>query len=127
MKQIEITLPELQYQAREKIKELRTNLMFAPEGTQVIMITSCVTNEGKSSIAVQLAKALAELRYNTLLIDADLRKSVMERYTGAQGVEYGLSHFLSGQCGLTDALNSTNIPNLSLIFSGVFPPNPAEL
>ncbi len=115
------------YSMREAYKTLRTNLQFCGDDVRVIAITSCMPNEGKSTISLELSKSLAELGKKILFIDADLRKSVLvNKYTDKAGIE-GLSQFLSGQAVLQDVLYSTQYPNLYMIFSGAYPPNPVEL
>lgn len=111
----------------EAIKTLRTNIRFCGKNIRTIMLTSSTPNEGKSSIALALAASLAEAGQETLLIDADIRKSVMvTRYELDQDV-FGLSQFLSGQKDMDDVLYHTNLENLDVIFSGPYSPNPAEL
>lgn len=115
------------YRTREAFKTLRTNIEFCGGDVKVIAVTSCTPNEGKSSIAMELAKAFAEAGNKTILIDADMRKSVLVgRYrTGA--VKMGLTHCLAGKAGYMDVICETNIPNLYVTFSGPVPPNPSEL
>lgn len=115
------------YRIREAFKTLRTNIEFSGSDLKVIAVTSCTPNEGKSSIAMELAKAFAEAGKRTLLIDADMRKSVLVgRYkTGA--VRLGLTHVLVGREKLGDVICKTNFPRLYMIFAGPVPPNPSEL
>lgn len=115
------------YRTREAFKTLRTNIEFSGSDVQVIAVTSCTPNEGKSSVAMELAKAFAEAGKRTMLVDADMRKSVLVgRYkTGA--VRLGLSHTLAGRERPGNVVCKTNIPNLFVIFSGPVPPNPSEL
>ncbi|MBE6708597.1 MAG: CpsD/CapB family tyrosine-protein kinase [Ruminococcaceae bacterium] len=115
------------YSMKEAYKIFRTNLQFCGDDVHVIAVTSCMPNEGKSTISLELSKSLAELGKKVLLIDADLRKSVLvSKYADQTGIE-GLSQFLSGQAALQDVLYSTQYPNFFVIFSGAFPPNPVEL
>lgn len=115
------------YSMKEAYKTLRTNIQFCGDDVQVIAMTSCMPNEGKSTISLELSKSLAELGKKVLLIDADLRKSVLvSKYADKSGIE-GLSQFLSGQAVLQDVLYSTQYPNFYVIFSGMYPPNPVEL
>lgn len=115
------------YRTKEAFKTLRSNIEFCGGDVKVIAVTSCTPNEGKSSIAMEMARAFAEAGNKTMLIDADMRKSVLVgRYkTGA--VRTGLTHSLIGKAGYKDAMCSTNIPNLYVTFSGPVPPNPSEL
>ena len=78
-------------------------------------------------MAFNLAASLAESGKSVLLIDADLRKSVlMGRVTVDQEV-MGLAHYLSKQAKLSDVICATTLPKFHIIFSGIVPPNPAEL
>lgn len=115
------------YRTKEAYKTLRTNIEFSGSDIRVIAVTSCTPNEGKSSVAMELARAFAEAGKKTVLIDADLRKSVLVgRYkTGA--VRRGLTHALIGREELESVMCTTNVQNLCIIFSGPVPPNPSEL
>ncbi|MCR4851770.1 MAG: CpsD/CapB family tyrosine-protein kinase [Lachnospiraceae bacterium] len=115
------------YRSREAFKTLRTNIEFSGSDIKVICITSCTPNEGKSSIAINMARAFAEAGQRTLLVDADMRKSVLVgRYkTGA--VKKGLIHYLVGRTQEEEVICKSNIKNLYLAFSGPVPPNPSEL
>lgn len=128
MNQVTIKQEKAGYQISEAYKSLRTNLQFCGEDKKVVAITSCTPNEGKSSVSMQLAISLAESGKRVLLVDADLRKSVLMGRTkvNQQGTK-GLTHFLSGQCTIQDTICATNVKNFHLIYSGPFPPNPAEL
>lgn len=128
MNQVTVKKEKNNYQIEEAYKSLRANLQFCGDDKKVIAITSCTPNEGKSSVSLQLAISLAESGKNVLFIDADLRKSVLLGSTKAgQQTVKGLTHYLTGQSELQDVVYSTNIPKLYLIYSGPFPPNPAEL
>jgi capsular exopolysaccharide synthesis family protein len=115
------------YRIKEAFKTLRTNIEFCGGDVKVIAVTSCTPNEGKSSVAMEMAKAFAEAGNKTMLIDADMRKSVLVgRYkTGA--VRLGLTHSLAGKASFRDVVCLTNIRNLYVTFSGPVPPNPSEL
>lgn len=111
----------------ESFKTLRTNIMFCGSDIKVIVLTSSKENEGKSVISAEIAKSMAEVNKKTLLIDADMRKSVMlRRYIATQNF-YGLSEFLSSQAELENVIYNTQNPLFDVIFSGHFPPNPVEL
>ena len=115
------------YRTREAFKTLRSNIEFSGNNLKVIMFTSCTPNEGKSSVSMEVAKAFADAGSRTLLIDADMRKSVLVgRYkTGA--VKKGLSQNLIGKASVVETICETNIENLYMIFAGPVPPNPSEL
>ena len=115
------------YRTREAFKTLRTNIEYSGDTIKVISVTSCTPNEGKSSVVMNMARAIAEAGNKTLIIDADMRKSVLiGRYrTGA--VKYGLIHYLIGKAKYSEVICKTNFVNLHVAFSGPVPPNPSEL
>ena len=115
------------YYIKEAFNSLRANVQFLQKNVKTIVFTSCLANEGKSSVCFDLCYSLAEAGKKVLLVDADLRKSMMAtRYTEERGV-YGLSHVLSGQIDAADAIYRTDASGLDIVFSGPFPPNPTEL
>ena len=115
------------FYSQEAYKALRTNLMFCGRDVQIIAVTSHWENEGKTTVVLNLARSLAELGKRVLVIDADMRKSVMAgRHTKAKNPA-GLSEILTGLVKLSDGLYSTQYENLHIIFSGKYPPNPVEL
>ncbi len=118
---------ELDYRANEAYKTLRTNIQFCGDNIKVITFTSCTPNEGKSSVSFNLAVSFAETGKKVILIDADLRKSVLVGRYKVGEVEYGLTHFLSGQKDFEDVVHHTNTNNMDIIFSGTYSPNPVEL
>ena len=112
---------------QEAFKTLRTNLQFCGQDICTVVITSCNENEGKTTITLQLAKSLAELNKRVLVIDADMRKSVMAgRNTTAENPA-GLSEVLTGLTSVKECLYQTQYENLSIMFAGKYPPNPVEL
>lgn len=115
------------FYTQEAYKTLRTNLLFCGRDVQIIAVTSHWENEGKTTVALNLAKSLTELGKRVLVIDADMRKSVMAgRHTKAKNPA-GLSEILTGIVKLSDGLYATQYENLHMIFSGKYPPNPVEL
>ena len=84
-------LEKLDFRTKEAYKTLRTNLSFIGKDFRVISLTSCTPNEGKSSVSFQLALSLVEDGKRTILVDADLRKSVLRRRYRAGHEKYGLS------------------------------------
>lgn len=114
-------------QEKEVYRTLRTNIEFTGIENKVIAITSCMQDDGKSTISLNLASAFAENGKRTLFIDADLRKSVFIQRFGIKGKPEGLSHYLSGQANATDVIYKTNKDNLYVIPIGAYPSNPTEL
>lgn len=117
----------LSFQVKEAYKRLRTNIRFSGEEIKSIIVTSTMPDEGKSTVAFQLARALAEDGSNVILLDADIRKSVLVARMSSDKSVKGLSHFLSGQETLDNVFCKTNISNLFMIFAGAEVPNPTEL
>lgn len=115
------------YHTNEAYKTLRTNLFFSGKNIKAVLITSCNENEGKSTISTGLAKSLADSGKKTLLIDADMRKSVMLKKSVKAGEIEGLSDVLSGLAEPENVIFNTQDPNFDVIFSGHFPPTPVEL
>lgn len=127
MRKIELILENNNYFIREAFNTLRTNILFSGRDIKTIIMTSCIAHEGKSTVSFELCRSLAEGGKRVLLVDADLRKSVLAtRITKERGIT-GLSQLLSGQIGIDDAIYQTNVPNLDVIFAGPYPPNPTEL
>lgn len=118
---------ELDYRVNEAYKTLRTNIQFCGDDNKVIAITSCTPNEGKSSVSFNLAVSFAQNGKKVVLVDADLRKSVLIGRYKVGEIESGLTHYLSGQADSGEILLETDIPNMDIIFSGSLCPNPAEL
>jgi capsular exopolysaccharide synthesis family protein len=112
----------------EAYRSLRTNLAFAraQQAPQAIVIASPGPSDGKSTTAANLAITFAQQGQRTLLIDADLRRAVLDKaFRTARSP--GLTELIIGDATLEQVMHETEVPNLSLIASGRFPPNPAEL
>ena len=127
MADVNIKVEKLDYASNEAYRALRTNLKFCGEDKKAIVLTSCTPNEGKSTVSLYLAMSLAESGKRVLLVDTDMRKSVLAGNFTANKEVMGLSHFLSGQSYLKNVICSTSTDNLDIIFAGPTPPNPAEL
>lgn len=127
MTQLNISRSNLSFQTEESIKMLRTSIQFSRVDVNSITITSTRENEGKSFIAMELARAFADLGKKTLLVDCDIRNSVVAKKIGISDRTPGLSNFLVGNAALKDILCATRVPNLNVILSGSYAPNPAEL
>lgn len=128
MQKVEFISHELPYEINEELKYLRTNIQFCGTDKKVILITSTFAGEGKSTTTLRLAQSLCNLGKMVLLIDADLRRSLLKHETvDPKAVQNGLSHYLSGMVSLNEAICETNDPRLYVVFSGHVPPNPSEL
>ena len=126
-----ITSVEPSNPASEAYRALRTSVTFlgGDRPPQVMVVTSAMPGDGKSTTSVNLAIALAQQGVNTLLVDGDLRKGVMHRLLGLPQ-DPGLSHLLLGRKSLDEVVHEyplAGYPPLHFVSSGVFPPNPAEL
>lgn len=128
MQKVSLIPRELPYDVNEQYKYLRTNIQFCGAENKVILFTSTIPGEGKSTTTLELAKSMASLGKRVLLVDADLRRSTFKHeLVDPQSVQYGLTHFLSGLVTLADVLCETDVPYLNMIFAGPVPPNPSEL
>ena len=118
-------------QMSEAFRALRTALLLsqADHPPQVILVTSALPREGKTTAAANLAVTFAQLGDRTLLVDADLRKPGVGRLLNMTDGKYaGLSSYLAGVSSLDlVTVPHTSIPNLAAIPTGPLPPNPADL
>jgi polysaccharide biosynthesis transport protein len=115
----------------ETYRALRTNLEFSSVDypLKTILITSAGPGEGKSTVATNLAGALAQAGKKVLLIDADLRRPRVHQYLGL-GNRFGLSDLFLGQGKLTDVIQVYEGPHnttFEAVTTGAIPPNPGEL
>lgn len=112
---------------QEAYKVLRSNVQFCGQNIRTIGITSCYENEGKTTVALNLGKCFSELEKKILIIDADMRKSViLGRNSSSKDVK-GLSELLTGLATFDECVYETQYPSLNIIFAGKYPPNPVEL
>jgi capsular exopolysaccharide synthesis family protein len=124
-----ITQVRPQSQMAESYRALRTSLLLSNLGAppKVIMITSALPQEGKTTTSINCAVVLAQKGIRVLLIDADLRRPSIHKTLG-MGPRSGLSNVLTGSATLEQAITRSSIlPNLSVLPAGTPPPNPAEL
>jgi capsular exopolysaccharide synthesis family protein len=112
----------------EAFRNLRTNILFSSteEGGRSIVVTSTGPSEGKTTVASNLAVALAQSGQRVLLLDGDMRKPKVHT-TFNESQTPGLSNVLVGNAKASEAVRKTPVQNLWLLVAGVAPPNPAEL
>lgn len=113
----------------ESLRELRTNLNYidVDNPPRIIVVTSSVPGEGKSSVTANLAVTIASTGRNVVLVDADLRRPVQAELFDLIGGA-GLTDVLSHSADLEDVLQPFGpVPNLQVLGSGRIPPNPSEL
>ncbi len=112
----------------EQFRQLRTSLGYLgiDEQHKKILITSSISGEGKSFIAINLGISLALMGKKVIMLELDLRKpKLSEQFNISRNV--GLSTYLIGKASTDDLLKKTNFENLFLIPAGPIPPNPSEL
>lgn len=123
-------LDKLPYGAEEALNRLRVNVGFCGSRFKKIIVTSSTPNEGKSFVSTNLWRMLAEAGSKVVLVDADMRKSVMRsRYqiSSGDGGMFGLVHYLAGQVELENVLYQTNVENGFLLPTANTVSNPAIL
>ncbi|OAE00154.1 lipopolysaccharide biosynthesis protein [Arthrobacter sp. OY3WO11] len=113
----------------EALRELRTNLTFldVDNPPRIIVVTSSVSGEGKSTIAANLASAMSAGGEQVIVVDGDLRHPSMAKiFDVIPGI--GITDVLTGKAEVDDVLQQrSDLPNLSILGSGRIPPNPTEL
>jgi capsular exopolysaccharide synthesis family protein len=112
----------------EAIRDLRTGLMLSRPGAppRVVLITSPLAGEGKTTVAMNLAMVMARTA-TTCLIDGDMREAMVGDAIHLR-TKAGLSHVLAGTLPVDEALvRVPDFPNLSILPVGALPPNPADL
>lgn len=117
------------FAVRESLRMLRTNLQFmnVDDPPRKIVVTSALPGEGKSTVAANLAAALADSGQHVVLIDGDLRRPTVAESMGVEG-SVGLTDVLAGRVEITQALHRVDgMSNLLVLAAGTLPPNPSEL
>lgn len=112
----------------EAFRTLRTNLQFvdAAQHPRIIVVTSSIASEGKSSTSANLGLALAESGASVCVIEGDLRRPNLLDYMGLEG-SVGLTDVLIGRYDLVDVIQPFGRLSLSILGAGPTPPNPSEL
>jgi capsular exopolysaccharide synthesis family protein len=112
----------------ESYRALRTSILLSSLGSppKIILVTSALPQEGKTTTSINSAIVLAQRGGRVLLVDADLRRPGIHKALGLRNT-LGLSTVMTGGDGFEDAIVSTEIPNLFVLPAGPPPPQPAEL
>lgn len=112
----------------EAIRSIRTGVMLssidAPH--KVLLVTSSIPGEGKTSVATNMALALGQVR-KVCLIDADMRRPTVAKVLGVDTSSKGLSNLVSGSDPTSECLHFNKELGIHIIPSGIVPPNPLEL
>ena len=131
METVKLQLKEQSYTLKESLRALKTNLQFCGDDKKVILFTSAIPNEGKSTVVMDLARSLTDSKKSVLIIDADIRKSVLIGRMRAKTIDgreiFGLSHFLSGQKKMSDVIYVAEQTGMCMLFAGPTVPNPTEM
>lgn len=116
------------HQFSEAIRTIRTGIMLSAIDNphKVILVTSSTPDEGKSTVAANLAIAMGRME-RVLLLDADLRRPSIAKQFGMDTKENGLSELVAGTAKFKDCLERNEAYNIDVIHSGLIPPNPLEL
>lgn len=129
MKQIDMNIQALPYAVEEAMNRLRVNIKFCGKNTKKILVISSVPNEGKSTVSVHLWKMLAEAGFPSVLVDLDLRKSVLKDQLEfkSEGEIQGLDYYLSGLSEYQNVVYETNISNGYIVPVSNLLENPSAL
>jgi capsular exopolysaccharide synthesis family protein len=123
-----VSQADLQSMRLEAFRTLRTNLRFVDvdHPPRVVVLTSSVAGEGKSTTACNLALTLASAGTSVIVVEGDLRRPRVADYMGLEGA-VGLTDVLIGRASLDDVLQPWGSSPLSVLTSGALPPNPSEM
>lgn len=120
-------LLELPYSVEEAVNRLRINIGFLGSEVRKIMVISSIPNEGKSFVAAQIWRQMANVGTPSVLLDMDLRKSVLKGTLGFKGESKGTSDYLAGSATLDDVLCHTQLENGDIILNTSNVMNPSFL
>lgn len=110
----------------EAFRSIRTNLSFVKKTVNTIAITSSISGEGKTFVALNLGGIIAMSGKKVVIIDLDMRKPKIHLGFNATNSK-GMSNLLAGHYTVSDVLKKSNLENLYYISAGPIPPNPSEL
>ena len=114
----------------EAYRSLRTSLMYTKKNSEcnLVLVSSAGPGEGKTTTITNLAITYANLNKKTLLVDSDLRKPVLHQMFKNLPKDKGLTNFLTNsEKNINNIIISTSVENLSIVTSGITPPNPSEM
>ena len=125
------SFPPLGYACGEAMNTLCTNLSFSGENVRKVMVTSCHADEGKSYLSMNIMRTMAKLGKTVVLVDADLRRSVISSKYGLRFPDaehaWGLAHFLAGKADMDDVIYQTNLLGAYMVPVGREVSNPLPL
>ena len=112
----------------EAMRTIRTGLVLSSLDNphKVILVTSSIPGEGKTSVSTNLATAMAKME-RVLLIGADLRRPSLSKALGLPSNELGLTNIVAGTSELADCIHHIDEANIDVLPCGQLPPNPLEL
>ncbi|MES2800727.1 MAG: polysaccharide biosynthesis tyrosine autokinase [Bacteroidota bacterium] len=110
----------------ELMRRIRTNLSYIHPEYQTIAISSSISGEGKTFVALNLAGIIAMSGKRTILLDLDMRRPKVHHGLGATN-ENGMSRLIVGQTSFEEVIKKSKLENLDFITAGPIPPNPSEL
>lgn len=112
----------------ESIRTIRTGVLMSAldADKKVIVITSSVPEEGKTTVSFNMACALAQVK-RVLLVDADLRRPKIGRVVGLDKDAKGLSHLVSGAATVSECIVKHDQGGFHILSAGFVPPNPLEM
>jgi len=116
-------------QVAESLRSIRTNLLFtsADRTFKRLLVTSPSPQEGKTTVASNLAIVMAQSGSRVLLIDTDMRRPRVHKIFGIRRATAGISTMILGETDADESIVETDIPDLDVLVCGPTPPNPAEL
>jgi len=112
----------------EAVRTIRTSVLMSSldEARKVVVVTSSVPEEGKTTVSYNLACALGQVK-KVLLIDADMRRPKIAKLIGLNGKAPGLADLVAGQANLSQCLFHQEKAGIHILPAGTVPPNPLEL
>lgn len=122
-------LQPLKYTGNEAINTICSNISFVGNDVKKVALTSCNESEGKSFLSMQIAYTMAKRGRRVIVVDADLRRSVLVSHFGitTEGDLKGLAHYLAGHNEIEEVIYQTNVENLYLVPVGRDVANPIPL